>query len=285
MTIDDWLKVTKKKIDSLDADLIALQVFAPEGADRSWLVANDVVKITTDMQKVADGMAERRFEGEPLAYILGEKEFYGRKFEVGKGVLIPRPETENLIELIKGLKLPKRAQFLEVGTGSGCIAVTLALEFPQSYVLASDISLKALAIAERNDLLHEGRVDFVQSNLLADMDFVDSGEHFDVVVANLPYVSKSWRWVDMDNLRFEPRSAIFARGENGLSLYRRLFQELRQRINNAEISVNFVVAEADPCQHQALQAMAEKYGFKYIKTESYGLLFENQICFWGGEEF
>lgn len=95
------------------------------------------------------------------------------------------------------------------------------MEFPQSYVLAGDISVRALAVAAQNDLRHEGRVDFVQSNLLSDIEFDVGGERFDVIIANLPYVSRSWDWIDEKNLGFEPRSAIFARGSNGLALYQR----------------------------------------------------------------
>lgn len=84
MDLDSWLKGAKKQIDALDAELIALEVFAPRQADRSWLVSHNVVKITTEMQKEADKMVLKRAKGEPLAYILGEKEFYGRKFEVNE---------------------------------------------------------------------------------------------------------------------------------------------------------------------------------------------------------
>lgn len=275
MEIEFWLLGAKKQIDSLDAELIALDVFAPTNADRSWLMTHNVVKITTKLQQRADAMVKRRKNGEPLAYILRRKEFYGREFLVDRRVLIPRPETEELIELIKGLDLPKQPRFLEVGTGSGCIAITLALEFPQSYVLAGDISVRALAVAAQNDLRHEGRVDFVQSNLLSDIEFDMGGERFDVIIANLPYVSRSWDWIDEKNLGFEPRSAIFARGSNGLALYQRFFSELEEREKLGELRADYVVVEADPCQHYALSEVGEKHGFMLKKDAGFGMLFKN----------
>lgn len=293
MDIKSWLREAKKRIDGLDAELIALRVFAPKtkvnsreplGADRSWLVAHDVVKITTEMRQKADGMVRRRARGEPLAYILGEKEFYGRKFLVNEWVLIPRPETEELIELIKELPLPKRPEILEIGTGSGCVAITLALEFPQSYVLASDVSVKALETAEKNDLLHEGRVDLFQSNLLCELGEELRGEHFDVVVANLPYVSREWKWVKPENLRFEPRSALYARGENGLSFYRRMFKELRELQDKDVLWVDYVVVEADPCQHDELIALARKFALIFVKKRGYGLVFEDYWRYWWDRE-
>lgn len=289
MTVDSWLKKAKKRIDALDAELIALAVFAPKlragsreplESDRSWLVSHDVVKITTAMEQRADAMLKRREGGEPLAYILGEKEFYGRKFFVNPRVLIPRPETEELIELVKELPLAKRPEFLEIGTGSGCIAITLALEFPQSYVLATDVSVKALEVAEKNDLLHEGRIDLVQSNLFRELQNELHGEHFDVVVANLPYVLREWKWVQAENLRFEPRSAIFSRGENGLSFYRRMFKELRDAQDDDALWVDYVVVEADPCQHENLIKLAEQYLMVFVKKRGYGLVFEDYWRYW-----
>lgn len=103
MNVSAWLKQAKKQIDSLDAELIALKSFGPFQADRSWLVAHDDKNIDS-LRERADKMLEQRRGGMPLAYVLGEKEFYGRKFQVRPGVLIPRPETEVLIDLIKSVE-------------------------------------------------------------------------------------------------------------------------------------------------------------------------------------
>lgn len=160
MILQDWLEKAKLKIDALDAELIAVHCFAPMGRDRSWIIAHSEEEIKGDAISVAEDMLKKRQKGVPLAYVLEEKEFYGRKFWTRPGVLIPRPDTEALIELIKELQLPQRPRFLEIGTGTGCIAITLALEFPQSYVLATDVSETALDTAERNDITHEGELNF-----------------------------------------------------------------------------------------------------------------------------
>lgn len=277
-TIGDWIAAAKRKIDTLDAELIAARAFGPRICrDRAWLATH--LDDELDLSKVifADIMCEKREQGMPLAYVFGEKEFYGRIFLVSSETLIPRPETEDLIELIKSLKLSRFARFLEVGTGSGCIAVTLALEFPQSYVLATDISEAALEIAIQNDAQHEGRVDFLQSDLLSDLDLDDDEEYFesdtagierefDVVVANLPYVDRKWDWLDKETLGYEPDLALYAK-DKGLALYKRFFWELRK------LETKYVVIEADPCQHVDLAKAAKKRGFELLKTQGFGMVF------------
>lgn len=275
MDLGSWLKGAKAQIAALDAELIALEVFALGNADRSWLVTHDVVKVTTEMRQKADRMVKRRAAGEPLAYILGAKEFYGRMFEVSPDVLIPRPETETLVELAKGLELPKRARFLEVGTGSGCLAVTLALEFPQASVLATDISEVAIRMALANDVKFEGRVEFYQSDLLEDLPLFPGNErHFDVVVANLPYVNPAWDWLDRRSLAYEPELALYAGEENGLSLYRKLLRQLRARQVTDGWTLDYLILEADPAQQADLTSMAKKWNFELVKLDGFGVLFE-----------
>lgn len=273
MDVGTWLKEARKWLDPLDADLIALSNFAPNGADRSWLVSNNVVKITTNTKRQADEMLKKRSAGVPLAYLLHYREFYGRKFQVRPGVLIPRPETETLIDLVKELKLPSRARFLEIGTGCGCIGVTLALEYPQSEVLATDISSDALMIAEHNNLMHEGRLSLLKSDLFEAINPRVHGQ-FDAVVANMPYVDPNWQWVDSNSLRHEPLEALYALGENGLSLYRRFFEELKSYL--PKLNPKFCVVEADPCQHKALIKIADENGWKLLKKQDYGLSFRRK---------
>lgn len=280
MIVQEWLRRAKTQIDALDAELIAVRVFAPRNADRSWLVAHSDEQVDKGRESLAEGFVQRRVRGMPLAYVLGEKEFYGRKFSVQPGVLIPRPETETLIDVVKTLELPKRARFLEIGTGSGCIAITLALEYPQSYVLATDLSAQALDIAERNDICLEGRIELVQSNLFRDLGFDGMNEHFDVVVANLPYVNKDWAWLDHKSLDFEPSMALYANGNNGLSIYQRFFKELYYQQNSSNLWIDYVVVEADPCQHPALIKMAEKAGLVHLRTVGYISLFEDKWRYW-----
>lgn len=277
MTIGKWLEQARKKINALDAELILVAVLKqllPLEIDRSYIFAHAEMGISQETWERLDQMAARRAEGVPLAYIVGFREFYGRKFEVNPDVLIPRPETETLIDLVRTLPLPKQPSFLEIGTGSGCIAITLALEFPQSYVLATDVSVKALDVACRNDIAHEGRVEFLQSNLLKDVQ-ADEG-HFDVLVVNLPYVDPSWEWLDQQSLSYEPSRALYVKQEGGLALYQRLFRELKLRQGRGGFGVDYVVVEADPCQHAALQRIAERHGLMCLRTEGFGLVFERR---------
>lgn len=274
MILQDWLDAAKSRIDALDAELIAVHSFAPMGRDRSWLVAHAKEDLGDNCLLEAEKMVQKRQMGVPLAYILEEKEFYGRKFWTRPGVLIPRPETEALIELVKELKLPPRPRFLEVGTGSGCIAITLALEFPQSYVLATDISETALDTAEQNDVIHEGRIELVLSDLLNDVDLDFKDEHYDVVVANLPYVNPEWEWLNRDGLKFEPKEALFVKEKNGLMLYFRLFEQIFERMKENLYWTKYVVLEADPCQHKELTKIARRFGFGHAKVLDYGMAFE-----------
>lgn len=276
MIIEKWLKLAKQKISALDAELIALVGLAeilPAGVDRSYIFAHQDTEISQKHQDMLDEMLARRVRGEPLAYILGFREFYGRNFVVNKAVLIPRPETESLVELAKGLDLPYRPRFVEVGTGSGCIAITLALEFPQAEVLAIDAYVKALDVAAENNLRLEGRVHLVQSNLLRDLSLPEDVREFDVLVANLPYVDPNWDWLDADGLAFEPKTALFAAKEHGLSFYKRLLRELR---NGHVLNVRYLIFEADPCQHEELVEFVGKKGYDLARIDGYGLLFEKR---------
>lgn len=290
MKIDSWLGGAKKQIDALDAEIIALvglsDILSAE-VDRSFLFAHMETEIPQATLQKINQMLGRRAAGEPLAYIIGEREFFGRMFRVSADVLIPRVETEALIYLVQSLDLPGRPRFLEIGTGSGCIAVTLALEYPQAEVIATDISKKALEVAELNDVIHEGRVDLLESDLLENIDPEMDG-NFDVLIANLPYVNPDWQWLDLAALGYEPRQALFA-DEGGLALYHRLLQQLQEKIAvhnlmhhaeqdstrlcHGEPWIKYLVLEADPCQHDDLISLAEAYGWELDVIEGYGLRF------------
>lgn len=293
MTIGRWLELAKQQISTLDAELILLfglrEVLLSE-VDRSYLVAHPEVEISRKNWERLEALLTRRAEGEPLAYILGSKEFYGRDFRVNSTVLIPRPETESLVELTKetseelgkaqkaqllyeqGLaeKRPesaKKCQILEIGTGSGCLAVTLSLEIPEVEVVATDVSEEALAVAQANNSDLDGKVQFLRSDLLKQ---VPKTTNFAILVANLPYVDPEWGWLERKSLDFEPKLALYAE-EKGLKLYRELLDELAER----SLKPRFLVFEADPCQHQALIVLAARRGYKWRKTADFGLLLEN----------
>lgn len=274
MTISEWLAEARTRIDALDAELIAVRAFAPgdsamNGAevDRSWLAAHGEDETSEDLATLANEMVARRASGEPLAYIFGFKEFYGRQFKVSSEVLIPRPETEGLIELVRGLDLSEKPKFLEIGTGSGCIAVTLAAEFPRAKVVATDVSTEALEIARENNVVLGAGVEFYRGDLLEDLS--DDAGGFDVLVSNLPYVDEGWEWLDERTLDFEPKLALYAE-DGGLALYKKLILQMKAR---GEGFVKYIVFEADPCQHEALIQFAGEQGFSLVKEEGFGVVF------------
>jgi|WetSurMetagenome_2_1015567.scaffolds.fasta_scaffold65286_2 release factor glutamine methyltransferase len=171
-------------------------------------------------------LADRHAGGEPVAYLTGLKEFYGMEFFVDHRVLIPRPETEHLIDevLIKAAQIGEGCRILDVGTGSGCIAVTVAKKCMGSRVTAGDISEDALEVARLNAVRHgvQDRIEFVRSDL---MDGIDGP--FDIIAANLPYIGKEkYNFISREAAEFEPDVALFG-GSDGLELYRRLFAQIR----------------------------------------------------------
>lgn len=302
MTIEQWLKLAKQQILALDAELIllhGLKGMLPPGVDRSYIFAHPTVGISPHKWEELDAMAARRAKGEPLAYILGSREFYGREFLVSPAVLIPRPETEQLIGLAlealdsrtqydQGLdrnspdwvlQAKRRPKVLEIGTGSGCIAVTLKLERPEIDVLATDISPEALEVARENAGRLGAEISFLESDLL---EKVPEKGDFDLIMANLPYVSRDWEWVNRENLRFEPELALYA-GDNGLALYQSLFGQIRELGANKGVSGQNrdfgvqrrqIIVEADPSQQAELIAMAERMGLQHLETRGFGVRFE-----------
>jgi release factor glutamine methyltransferase len=224
------------------------------------LHAHPEFELNEDVEKRADADCLRRENHEPLAYILGYKDFYGRKFMVTPDVLIPRPETEAIINLAKELKTQK---ILDVGTGSGCIAITLKLELPDSDVVALDISPKALKIAEQNASKLGAKITFCESDLLEKV----QGE-YDLIVANLPYVDKKWDWLSPE-LTFEPEQALFAE-DSGLYDIKCLISQVEQRLTND----GAVILESDLSQHEAIREYVEQNtNLSFVKTESLAQLF------------
>jgi len=208
---------------ALDAELLARDVL---GWDRAtWIARRDEDEQAVEAETVAargvgafraavDALVGRRARREPMAYIRGTQEFYGREFLVGPGVLIPRPETELVVDEAKSAAMGRRTPRLgDIGTGSGCLAVTLALELPSATVVASDSSAEALTIARGNAAAHGvgGRITFVETSYLAGI-----AGTFDIIVSNPPYVREADRATLAPEVRdYEPEPALFA-GPDGL---------------------------------------------------------------------
>lgn len=159
-----------------------------------------------------------------MAYLLGKKEFWSLEFKVNRWVFIPRPETELVVEKVLSLPLPEKPRILDVGTGSGNIAIALAKELPSARVIASDLSKRALKIARENARKNQVKnVEFVQSNLL--YFFLKSNLLFDLIVSNPPYVAeKEWKKLDRPVRDFEPKKALVA-GPSGLEIIEKLIKQ------------------------------------------------------------
>lgn len=197
--------------------------------DRTMMLANLREELDIEVENHFRGAVELHGEGTPVQYIIGHEEFYGRTFHVNECVLIPRPETEELVlgALTRVSRLFGGSQSVDVadiGTGSGAIAISLKLERPELSVTASDISEGALAVAGGNAERLGADVEFVKGDLL--QPFIEAGRKFDVVISNPPYIPLGDK-VDMSVVvtAHEPHTALFA-GEDGLDLYRRFAEEL-----------------------------------------------------------
>jgi len=197
------------------------------GISHATLLANPDRLITLDQQAAYQALILRRLANEPIQYIAGEQEFYGLALLVTPAVLIPRPETEVLVDAVLAeLDSAAALRILDVGTGSGAIAIALAHHLTQAHVTAVDLSAPALEVAAANAMRHElgSRIRFVESDLL---DAIGSEERFDAIVANPPYVPTGDREALHPQVRdFEPAAALFAGGD-GLDVYRRLVPQAR----------------------------------------------------------
>ena len=180
------------------------------GVDRTWLIAHEHDSLMPKAVAYYEELLGRRLAGEPVAYILGEKEFYGRAFRVTPDVLIPRPETELLVDLAltrcRALASPK---VLDLGTGSGCIAITLALECPSARVAAVEESRAALAVASQNAEKNCVDVEFLQSHWFEAL----RGRRFDIIVANPPYIALDDPHLLQGDVRHEPMGALVSENE------------------------------------------------------------------------
>ncbi|MCA9344452.1 peptide chain release factor N(5)-glutamine methyltransferase [Candidatus Saccharibacteria bacterium] len=224
--------------------------------NKSHLLANLNTELTKDQQVQLGKMLDRRFNREPLAYIRGFKEFYGINFQVNPDVLIPRPETEDIIDIIENIKLAPDATILDVGTGSGNIAITIASRNKLLRVSATDISSKALQTAKINAKLNNAKIDFIQSDLLKNVD-----GQFDVIVANLPYVSK--RIPTEPELKLEPSTAIFAE-QDGLDLILKLIDQIYAK--NILANSGWLIIESHSHQHQEIADYCSRFGLKLRQT-------------------
>ncbi len=263
MNIDDWLRQSQRQltvagIETARLDcLVLLEDYLNK--NRTQLLAHPELEITVEQQKYLWKCVERRTKHEPLAYIRGKVEFYGREFIVDKHVLVPRPESEAIIELLKAkaADLPDHPRIADVGTGSGVLGITAKLELPNAQVDLFEVDQAALDVAQKNINKFSMFLDCFLGDLLATANTL-----YDVVITNLPYVPNGFSINRAAQV--EPRLAIFG-GADGLDLYRRLFAQLQTLSQKPSV----VLTESLPQQHADLAEIARNVGFKLAKTEDF----------------
>lgn len=237
MTILDLLSQSAKRLSDAGvadprretASLLAFALDKPS----AFLIAHPEYELTDDEAAQFDGFVARRANREPFQYITGQQEFYGLEFDVTPDVLIPRPETEILVEEVindlKKLNEPKELVFCEIGVGSGCISVSILHNIANTAAVATDISERAIAIAQRNAERHgvADRITYIEGDLFAGVD-----QKFDLIVSNPPYIPDA----DLTDMQkevrdFEPHNALFA-GSDGLDVVRRIISEAPKHLRS-----------------------------------------------------
>jgi release factor glutamine methyltransferase len=238
-----------------DAELLLRRVVA---RDRAWVIAHPDDELMPEQARQFESWIARRERNEPIQYITGEAEFYGLPFRVTPDVLIPRPETEHLVEKVLSLAgLFTAPRIVDVGAGSGAIAIALAHALPRACITATDISSRALAIAEQNAKRNSVALCFIEGDLLAPV----ANERFEFVVSNPPYVPEIDRAALSVEVRdYEPALALFA-GDDGLEVYRRLIPAAFDALTPG----GFLVLEIGFGQSTAIAEMLARAGFEQIE--------------------
>ena len=217
LTLKAALEEATAAIGRTDAQVIMAHLL---GVNRAYLAANPMRVLTETEDARVDTLVARRSLGHPVAYLLGTREFYSREFAVSPDVLIPRPETETLVEaaldVVRNRGQASPLSLLDLGTGSGAIAITLACELSGLEVTATDSSAEALEVARANAAKHGARVEFAQGPWYRPV----AGRRFDLIVSNPPYVAARDPHLSQGDLRFEPRQALTDGSADGLDSLR-----------------------------------------------------------------
>ena len=266
--IRDWLHTATIQLvgvgigtAKLDAEIILAHTLRKP---RTYLHAHDEMQLSLREQEIADARLLLRLDRTPIAYIIGHKEFYGRKFKVTPATLIPRPESEAIITSLQKIvpntkalinESPKR--LVDVGAGSGILGITAKLEHPELDVTLIDTSRHALNVAEQNAKILHADITTLRSDLLSQYVLLA-----DIIIANLPYVDPSWeRSPETDQ---EPALALFA-DDNGLRLIKKLIEQIPAKLRSG----GYLLLEADPRQHSPIIKFAKDYGLTKRSIEGF----------------
>lgn len=264
-TIGEWLVVATKQLESAHiptARLDSLVLLADALAkDKAWILANQDFELNNVLTETLSQQLNRRTKREPLAYIRGHQEFYGRRFNTNPSVLIPRPESEQIIELLLTLNLPDSVSIIDVGTGSGALGISATLELSKagrttSLLVLTDIDPQCLEVARLNAAKYSVSAIYLETNLLS------SAPCSTVVLANLPYVPDTYNI--NEEAANEPKSAIFG-GPDGLELYRELFRQVHETTSPKP---TYILTESLPFQHDTLASIAAEHEY-FVAVDQY----------------
>ncbi len=262
MQIRDWLSEASSKLRIAEVDSPRLTASLLLGyalsKSRSDLIAAQDKTLETSELKNANRLLARRVNREPLEYITGKHEFFGREFLVNSGVLIPRPETEDIILWLK-TQFDRQADFTccDIGTGSGCLAVTVACEFPNAEVTATDLFDAPIKITKQNAAKHSVSVNVIKADILDGVD-----KTFDVIISNPPYVPETDRQtLDSEVIDHEPQEALFG-GSDGTQIIRRMLPQIHAHL---KAGGKFIL-EHDLKHAATLREEAHKQGFVNVSS-------------------
>jgi release factor glutamine methyltransferase len=240
-------------LDALETRILFMHAL---GLTRTQLITQSERELTDGEAASVTQLIARRVAGEPIAYIVGEREFFGLPFHVTPAVLIPRPETELLVELAID-RLPQQGRVLDLGTGSGAIAVAIAHARPDAAVTALDVSADALAVAQGNAAHNKARVEFLHSDWYSAV----AGRRFNVIVSNPPYIVAGDAHLSQGDLRFEPVSALTDHAD-GLSAIRKLCEGAREHLGPG----GSIHIEHGYDQAEAVRALLSRHGFAHVQS-------------------
>lgn len=242
----------------IDAQVLLAHVVR---ADRAWLIAHPTDALAHSQAEQFFALARQRRDGEPVAYLTGWREFWGLSLAVDRSVLIPRPETETLVECaLRRLPADRPLGVLELGTGSGAIALAIAYERPRTEVLATDRSAAALVVARKNaERMKLANVRWLQSDWYADLP--TGGARFELIASNPPYVAERDAHLREGDVRFEPRTALCA-GVDGLDALRIIIRGARERL----VEGGALVVEHGYDQAEAVRDLMLGAGFSDVES-------------------
>ncbi|MCL1634438.1 peptide chain release factor N(5)-glutamine methyltransferase [Luteimonas sp. SX5] len=257
-TLEHALRAARGRIAAEDAELLLLH--ALQRRDRAWLFAHAADPVPADAASRFESLIARREQGEPVAYLLGRRGFWTLDLETTPAVLIPRPETELLVEQA-AVRIPadRSVRVADLGTGSGAIALAIASERPQASVVATDASEAALAVARANARAHGIRnVEFRHGDWLSPL----AGERFDLIASNPPYIAAGDPHLRQGDLRFEPESAL-ASGSDGLDAIRTIVRAAPAHL----LPGGWLLLEHGWEQGEAVRGLLRLAGFVDVATE------------------